>query len=205
MQYWQETNEISDTIAVKKDSLDFGSCDEYESSIIDLIDPGLLKGRGGMKNFIAGFECLVDPNASIAQALGKNGFKEVIGRFTPCLEEKASPEIQCASVEEYEKAVKNLALDMYIIEKKVVINDLKQPIQQRLQLIQIQMGELAVISLSTSQFVQEQEMLGFIASKRNETDFLRYHSLKKIAIDKYQHQTEDPNTGVVKIDEFSSN
>ena len=55
MQYWQETNEISDTVAVKKDSLDFGSCDEYDSSIIDLVDPEILKGQGGIKNFIAEF------------------------------------------------------------------------------------------------------------------------------------------------------
>ena len=106
-----------------------------------------------VKNFLAPLECLIDPNASLAQSGGRNGFKEVVGRFTPCLEEKASPEIQCASVEEYEKALKNLVFDMYIGENKVVINDLKQPIQQRIELVQIKMGELALISLSPGQFV----------------------------------------------------
>ena len=73
--------------------MDFGSCDDFESGIIDLVDPELLNLYGGIKNFLAPLECLIDPNASLAQSGGRNGFKEVVGRFTPCLEEKASPEI----------------------------------------------------------------------------------------------------------------
>ena len=61
------------------------------------------------------------------------------------------------------------------------------------------MGELQQLSLASSQLVLEDDMIGFVSTKRSETNFLRNEDSKSAPIRPAIYKTMDPDTGKVTM------
>lgn len=110
---------------------------------------------------------------------GSKDFKSITLRFVPCHEEHIDQLDKCTPYADFKEYIdETISALVLTYETKVNLNEAENPISKRHNLFLLNPNEEHKVTLASSKFILEEDILGFITKRRSETEFLKFESQK---------------------------